>query len=33
MGENGRKLAPEFGAAKMVQDIESLYSKLLTVRF
>ncbi len=29
MGENGRSRAPEFGAIKMVQDIEALYRQLL----
>lgn len=31
MGENGRARAPEFGAEKMVQDIEALYRQLLAV--
>lgn len=29
MGEEGRHLAPEFGAAKMVQEIDALYRRLL----
>jgi glycosyltransferase involved in cell wall biosynthesis len=29
MGEEGQKLAPEFGAAKMVQEIDALYRRLL----
>lgn len=29
MGENGRSRAPEFGAEKMVRDIEALYRSLL----
>jgi glycosyltransferase involved in cell wall biosynthesis len=31
MGEYGRQLAPEFGADKMVQEIDRLYTKLLAV--
>lgn len=32
MGENGRLRAPEFGAEKMVADIEALYRRLLLAR-
>lgn len=32
MGEEGQKLAPEFGAAKMVQEIDALYRRLLARR-
>jgi glycosyltransferase involved in cell wall biosynthesis len=33
MGAYGRQLAPEFGAEKMVQEIDALYQRLLAVSF